>query len=58
LDDQARRGIGRTPIPFRQDKDVLSKSPAAPHGLAGFTGQRQAGVPFLLVTFLWASKEK
>jgi len=25
-----------------------SKSPAAPHGLAGFTGQRQVGVPFLL----------
>ena len=25
-----------------------SKSPAAPHGLAGFTGQRQAGVPFSL----------
>src|SRR5579859_2587603 len=24
-----------------------SKSPAAPHGLAGFTGQRQVGVPFL-----------
>ena len=23
-----------------------SKSPVAPHGLAGFTGQRQAGVPF------------
>ena len=25
-----------------------SKSPAAPHELAGFTGQRQAGVPFSL----------
>jgi hypothetical protein len=38
--------------------DVLSKSQAAPHGLAGFIGQRQAGVAFLLVTFLWPRKEK
>ncbi|MDR3446484.1 MULTISPECIES: hypothetical protein [unclassified Dyella] len=44
--------------PFSSGQDALSKSPAAPHELAGFTGQRQVGVPFLWVTFLWASKEK
>ncbi|WP_158241229.1 hypothetical protein [Dyella sp. AD56] len=43
---------------FSPGQDALSKSPAAPHELAGFTGQRQVGVPFLWVTFLWASKEK
>ena len=28
-------GIGRMPIPFRQHRDVLSKSTAPAHGLAG-----------------------
>ncbi|MDR3444250.1 MULTISPECIES: hypothetical protein [unclassified Dyella] len=44
--------------PFSPGQDALAKSPAAPHELAGFIGQRQVGVPFLWVTFLWASKEK
>ncbi len=50
---QARRGIGRMPIPFRQHMDVLSKSQAPAHGLAGQeSGKRQAGCRFLLVTSL------
>ncbi|MDR3447101.1 MULTISPECIES: hypothetical protein [unclassified Dyella] len=44
--------------PFSPGQEALSKSPAAPHELAGFTGQRQVGVPFSLVTFSWASKRK
>ncbi|WP_239946775.1 hypothetical protein [Dyella terrae] len=44
--------------PFSPGQEALSKSPAAPHVLAGFIGQRQVGVPFLRVTFLRASKEK
>ncbi|MDR3445569.1 hypothetical protein [Dyella sp.] len=43
---------------FSPGQEALPKSPAAPHELAGFAGQRQVGVPFLWVTFLWASKEK
>jgi hypothetical protein len=41
---QARRGIGTMPIPFRQHRDVLSKSPAPAHGLAG---QARAWMPEL-----------
>ncbi|ULU26411.1 hypothetical protein DYST_03357 [Dyella terrae] len=51
-------GIGKDADPFSPGQEALSKSPAAPHELAGFAGQRQVGVPFLRVTFLWASKEK
>ena len=36
---------------FSPGQDALSKSPADPHGLAGFTGQSVRGAPFLLVTF-------
>ncbi|MDR3445322.1 MULTISPECIES: hypothetical protein [unclassified Dyella] len=43
---------------FSPGQEALSKSAAAPHELAGFTGQRQVGVPFSLVTFSWASKRK
>jgi hypothetical protein len=39
-------------MPFRQHRDVLSKSPAPAHGLAGQEpGKRQAGCSFSLVTF-------
>jgi len=42
------------PIPFRQHRDVLSKSPAPAHELAGREpGKRQAGWPFSLVIFLF-----
>ena len=47
------------PMPFRQHMDVLSKSPAPAHGLAGQEpGKRQAGWPSLWVTFLLATQEK
>jgi hypothetical protein len=47
------------PVPFRQHMDVLSKSPASTHGLAGQEpGKRQAGWPSLLVTFILATQEK
>ncbi|WP_158241265.1 hypothetical protein [Dyella sp. AD56] len=58
MDERARRGIGKDADPFSPGQEALSKSQAAPHELAGFTGQRQVGVRFSLVTFLWASKEK
>src|SRR5690348_730011 len=32
---QARRGVDTMSTPFRQHRDVLSKSPAAAHGLVG-----------------------
>src|SRR5579859_165775 len=35
------------PIPFRRGRSPVEK-PGPPHELAGFTGQRQAGVLFLL----------
>ena len=47
-----RRSGCPMPMPFRQHMDVLSKSPAPAHGLAGQeSGKRQAGWPFSLVTF-------
>ncbi|MDR3444192.1 MULTISPECIES: hypothetical protein [unclassified Dyella] len=58
MDEKARRGIGKEADPFSPGQEAPAKSPAAPHELAGFIGQRQVGVPFLWVTFLWASKEK
>jgi hypothetical protein len=53
-------GIGRTPIPFRQHTDVLSKSPAPAHGLAGHTcpaSAKRGGLLFGLL-FSWPSKRK
>jgi hypothetical protein len=71
---QARRGIGTMPIPFRQHMEVLSKSPAAAHGLdelprAGMPElrQRRSGCPspasaeeagLLFGGFLLATQEK
>ncbi|MDQ6646823.1 MAG: hypothetical protein M3Y93_06295, partial [Pseudomonadota bacterium] len=71
---KARRGIGTTPIPFRQHTDVLSKSPAAAHGLVGLPRawmpelrQRRSGCPspasaeeggLLFGDFLLAIQEK
>jgi hypothetical protein len=47
------------PMPFRQHMDVLSKSPAPTHGLAGQEpGKRQAGWPFSLVTFSLATQRE
>ena len=47
------------PMPFRQHMDVLSKSPAPAHGLAGQeSGKRQAGWPFSLVTFSLATQRE
>jgi len=44
---------------FRQDKDVLSKNPAGGTDPDRVSGRgAQAGVCFLLVTFLCTSKEK
>src|SRR6185312_874541 len=37
-------GIGTMPIPFRQHMNVLAKSPAPPHGLAGHGDGMDAGV--------------
>jgi len=37
-------GIGTMPIPFRQHMEVLSKSPAPPHGLAAHGDGMDAGV--------------
>jgi len=55
----AERASAWMPMPFRQHMDVLSKSPASTHGLAGQEpGKRQAGWPSLLVTFLLATQEK
>jgi hypothetical protein len=53
-------GIGRTPIPFRQHTDVLSKSPAAPHALSGQDAQKALrGVSFSLGYFSFGqAKEK
>jgi hypothetical protein len=47
------------PMPFRQHMDVLSKSPAPAHGLAGqVPGKRQAGWPFSLVIFLFGHAKR
>jgi hypothetical protein len=47
------------PMPFRQHMDVLSKSPAPAHGLAGQeSGKRQAGWPFSLVIFLFGHAKR
>jgi hypothetical protein len=48
------------PIPFRQHMDVLSKSPAPAHGLAGQDArQAPSGVAFLFgYLSLWPRKEK
>jgi hypothetical protein len=47
------------PMPFRQHMDVLSKSPAPTHGLAGQEpGKRQAGWSFSLVTFSLATQRE
>src|SRR6185312_5631318 len=57
---QARRGIGRTPIPFRQYTDVLSKSPAPPHGLSAqgrAESAKRGGLLFWLL-FSWPRKRK
>lgn len=56
---QARRGIGTTPIPFRQYMDVLSKSPAPAHGLAGRSpaSAKWGGLLFGL-RFSWPRKRK
>jgi hypothetical protein len=48
-------GIGRMPMPFRQHRDVLSKSPAAAHGLAahgGAASAKRGGLLFWLL-FSW-----
>jgi hypothetical protein len=47
-------------IPFRQHTDVLSKSPAAPHGLSGQDAQKALrGVAFSLGYFsLGHTREK
>jgi hypothetical protein len=42
------------PMPFRQHRDVLSKSPAPAHGLAGHDArQAPSGVAFLFGYFLF-----
>jgi hypothetical protein len=48
------------PMPFRQHMDVLSKSPAPAHGLAGQDArQAPSGVAFLFgYLSLWPRKEK
>ena len=53
-------GIGRMPIPFRLHRDVLSKSPAPAHGLAGQEArQAPSGVSFSLGYFSFGqAKEK
>ena len=43
---------------FSPGQDALSKSPAAPHGLAGFTGQRRDGGALLFGYFLLGKQEK
>ena len=57
---QARRGIGRKPIPFRQHTDVLSKSPAPAHGLAGHgcpTSVKRGGLSLWLSFSLATQRE-
>ena len=52
-------GVDRTSTPFRQHMDVLSKSPAPAHGLAGQEpGKRQAGWPSLWFLSLGQSRER
>ena len=45
---------------FRQHKDVLSKSPAPPHGLAahGWAASAKRGVVFSWVLLFWTSKRE
>jgi len=57
---QARRVIGRKPITFRRCRDAPSKSPAAPHGLAGQgrpASAKRGGLLFWLL-FSWPRKRK
>jgi hypothetical protein len=53
-------GIGTMPIPFRQHRDVLSKSPASTHGLAGHgcPASAKRGVVFSWVLLFWTSKRE
>ena len=52
-------GIGTMPIPFRQHRDVLSKSPAPAHGLAGHDArQAPSGVAFLFGYFLFGHAKR
>ena len=62
---QARRGIDRTSIPFCQDRSPVEKPGFIPTGVLGsrtcgawMPGKRQAGWPYLWVTFLLATQEK
>ena len=52
-------GIGRTPIPFRQDRSPVEKpGPSSRTCWAWMPSKRQAGWPSLLVTSLLATQEK
>jgi hypothetical protein len=54
-------GMGTDAHAFSPGQDALSKSPCVPsHALPGTDARQSApsGVPFLLVTSLWARKEK
>ncbi len=46
------------PIPFRQRMDVLSKSPAAAHGLVGRSPASAEEGRLLFGSFLLATQEK
>ncbi len=53
-------GIGTMPIPFRQHKDVLSKSPAPAHGLAahgGAASTKRGGLSLWLAFSLATQRE-
>jgi len=55
----AQRALPGMATPFRQYMDVLSKSPAPAHGLAGQDArQAPSGVPLSLVPFSRASERK
>ncbi len=53
-------GIGRKPIPFRQHRDVLSKSPAPAHGLAaqGWAASAKRGGLSLWLSFSLATQRE